>query len=158
MLIGLPGSGKSTWVNYQVDHADAQEDLYIASTDDYLERIAAEQGKTYNDVFADNIKAAEKHMYVQLALATDLGHDIIWDQTNLNRKSRAKKLIMIPDHYEKIAIYFPMPDNLQERLDGRKGKTIPEHVMNNMVMSIEKPEKDEGFDMIMEWSEDLYYV
>ena len=160
MLVGVPGSGKSTWIDYQLDHRDAQENVTVASTDDYIELVASSQHKTYNEVFKDVIKDAEKVMYQGVRFATENNMDIIWDQTNLTRKSRAKKLIMIPDRYEKIAIVFPTPDEdeLQRRLASRPGKTIPEHILGGMIEMLEYPKKDEGFDSVLTWTEDLYYV
>lgn len=157
MLVGVPCSGKSTWVNHQTEKND---DILIASTDDILEGIAQASGKTYNEVFKDNIKSAEKRMYMNIALATDLNQDIIWDQTNLTRKSRAKKLIMIPDHYEKIAVVFSTPEEneLQRRLASRLGKTIPSHVIDGMIEMMEFPQMDEGFDTIMDYAEEHLYV
>lgn len=158
MLIGVPCSGKSTWVDYQLENCD--DPPFIASTDAHIERIAAQYGKTYNEAFNDNIKMAEKRMYAQVALATDLNECIIWDQTNLTRKSRAKKLIMIPDHYEKIAVVFstPEPEELKKRLASRPGKTIPPHVVDGMIEMMEFPQMDEGFDTIMDWAENHFYV
>ena len=155
MLIGVPGSGKSTWVDHQLENCD--DPPFIASTDNYIEYIAKSQWKTYNEVFKDNIKAAEKRMYAQVALATDLDECIIWDQTNLTRKSRAKKLIMIPDHYQKIAVFFPIPDydELNRRLASRPGKSIPDHIVKNMIDTIEFPDRDEGFKTIYRLDENL---
>lgn len=157
MLIGVPGSGKSTWIeNRSYGNEGIGRDITILSTDHFIEVVAQQKGLTYNDVFKDTIKNAEHKMWDDLKYATDNGHNIIWDQTNLNRKSRAKKLIMIPDHYQKIAIWFPTPDTeeLQRRLASRPGKTIPDHVIKSMIESIEYPEFDEGFDVI--WNADAY--
>lgn len=144
MLVGVPCSGKSTWVDRQLENCD--DPPFIASTDNLLEHIAKQEGKTYDEVFKDNIKVAEKRMYTQVALATDLDECIIWDQTNLTRRSRAKKLILIPDHYKKVAVFFPTPLDLDERLASRPGKTIPPHIVDAMVEMIEQPMLDEGFD------------
>lgn len=156
MLVGVPGSGKSTWIDRHLDHRDAQENVYVASTDDYIELIASSQNKTYNEVFKDFIKDAEKVMYQGVRFATENNMDIIWDQTNLTRKARAKKLIVIPDHYEKIAMVFKTPEEseLQRRLASRPGKTIPEYILGPMIESLEWPEFDEGFDVI--WAADIY--
>lgn len=145
MLIGLPGSGKSTW--YENFKNDCGYHCY-ASTDFFIDLTARLQRKTYDEVFKNTIKDATKSMFELVMAATKDNMDIVWDQTNLNRKSRGQKLIMIPDHYQKIAIYFPTPDDLSDRLANRPGKTIPWHVMENMVMSFEYPEYDEGFDVI----------
>lgn len=157
MLIGVPCSGKSTWVENQIGDND---NIFIASTDNLIDAIAKLNHKSYNDVFHDTIKDAEKTMYKGLAIAVQDNMDIVWDQTNLTRKNRAKKLILIPDHYEKIAVVFSIPpiDELEKRLASRPGKNIPENVMRNMVYSFEYPEKDEGFDYILTQAEDHVYV
>ena len=153
MLIGVPGSGKSTWMEEMIESSEKVP--YIVSTDDIIELIAAQSGQTYNDVFKDNIKAAEKIMYKGAASAVAEDHDIIRDQTNLTRKSRAKKLIMIPDHYIKIAQFFPVPEKeeLERRLASRLGKTIPAGILQNMIDTIEFPSLDEGFHQIVSHGE-----
>ena len=157
MLVGVPGSGKSTWVNRQIETMDK---YYIASTDRLLEIYACMLGATYNDVFKGHIGYAEKAMMTHVKDAVMYNYDIIWDQTNTSRKSRAKKLAMIPDTYEKIAVFFPTPETgeLDRRLASRKDKTIPFHVLDGMVEMLEEPTVDEGFDSVIEWSEDLYYI
>ena len=145
MLIGIPGSGKSTWQK----NSKAAMTAYLASTDQFIELYASINHKTYDEVFKDIIKSAEKHMYEMVMTAVKNDGDIVWDQTNLNRKTRAKKLIMIPDYYEKIAVVFPVPDDLDKRLANRPGKTIPYHVMKNMIDSFEYPQMDEGFNVIV---------
>ena len=146
MLVGVPAAGKSTWIKRH------DSNIMVASSDAYLDRIAASQGKTYNDVFADNIKAANQYAHHVAEQAFGLGLDLIWDQTNLNRKSRASKLAMVPDHYEKIAVYFPTPDQTEHerRLANRPGKVIPHNILMGMIRGLEKPTQAEGFDEIIE--------
>ena len=76
---------------------------------------------------------------------------MIWDQTNVSKKSRAPKLAMVPDHYEKIAVVFATPDDeeLQRRLGSRPGKSIPAHIVMGMASSLQQPTYDEGFDDII---------
>ena len=82
------------------------------------------------------------------AFATD--EDVIWDQTNLTPKSRKSKLDMVPDHYERIAVVFPTPDEAewQRRLD-RPGKSIPQHILMGMRDSMKLPTEEEGFHEII---------
>jgi len=147
MLVGVPAAGKSTWLEKNNGNK-----IMVASSDAYLDRIAAGQGKTYNDVFADNIKAANNHALNVAKQAFELNLDLIWDQTNLNRKSRTAKLAMVPDHYEKIAVYFPTPDKAEHerRLAARPGKVIPHNILMGMIRGLEKPTADEGFDEIIQ--------
>ena len=144
MLIGVPGSGKSTFIK-NMPHF---EKYVILSTDNYIELKAKENNRTYNEEFPHSIKDAETQMYKDLEDAIANGKSIIWDQTNLTKKTRAKKLTKIPDHYDKMAFFFNVPDDLNERLASRPGKTIPVYVINNMIETIEKPGLDEGFHLV----------
>lgn len=143
MLIGLPGSGKSTWCNRI---AVFPRMLYL-STDIYIETSAALQEKTYNEVFQDEIKNAEKELQSDLKAYTECKASFVWDQTNLTKKSRAKKLKQIPSFYRKIAVFFNTDYEkcLQVQKD-RKDKNVPENVMQSMYDNLEEPSLDEGFD------------
>lgn len=145
MMIGVPGSGKSTWLRKNNSNA------VIISTDDIIEQTAAAAGKTYNEVFKDNIKFATQLANEHARAAFTADQDVIWDQTNLNAKSRRAKLDLAPDHYEKIAVFFPTPDKeeLSKRLDSRPGKNIPQNIMMGMIASLVQPTTDEGFDDII---------
>ena len=144
MLIGVPASGKSTW------REQNSMDAVVISTDDILERIAAEQGATYNEVFKDNIKLATQLANLMVANAFAADRDVVWDQTNLTRKSRAGKLAQVPENYEKFAVFFPTPDQAEHarRLALRPGKVIPGNILNGMISTVEQPTMDEGFDVI----------
>jgi predicted kinase len=146
MLIGVPGSGKSTWRKQFYKNNQA----ILISTDDVLDDIAKATGQTYNAVFKDNIKFATSQMEVHLRVAIENNMDIVWDQTNLTRKSRTGKLAKIPDTYEKIAVLFPTPEDeeWQRRLASRPGKTIPQNILMGMKSSMEFPDPEEGFDRI----------
>jgi len=144
MLIGLPGTGKSTWFNRYPNETGV---AYISS-DAIIERVAAEQGKTYSEVFKDAVKVAEKEMYEQVKVAVEAKQDIVWDQTNLNKSTRAKKLAMIPDEYRKIAVFFDLTEDHEQRLASRPGKTIPPHIIQSMKNNVEKPDLDEGFSVV----------
>ena len=54
-LIGVPGSGKSTWF-------DKNQVGTLISSDDIIESIACEYEMTYNQCFQDLIKFAEKEL------------------------------------------------------------------------------------------------
>jgi predicted kinase len=143
MLIGVPGSGKTTWIKGHRGNA------VVLSTDDKVEAEAERLGKTYSDVFQSIIKQATREMNDDLNDAIREKRDIIWDQTNITRKSRKGKLDKIPGDYRKVAVFFPVPPDLRERLASRPGKVIPEPVIISMINQIEPPSKDEGFDEIV---------
>ena len=149
VLVGVPGSGKSTWY---ANNEDLLGDTVYVSTDDFVEQEAARQGKTYNDVFKDYMPTAVKLMAGVVNQARALNMDIVWDQTSTTINSRKKKFNMLPN-YEHIAVVFKTPEKaeLERRLASRLGKRIPEAVMKTMIDGWEEPTKDEGFS-------DIWYV
>jgi predicted kinase len=145
VLIGVPGSGKSTWVHSQLW---ANKCAYI-STDKFVDAYAHETGKTYSEVFDGFMPTAVKMMAAEVVEAREAKQDIIWDQTSMSIKSRKRKFQMLPDYYA-IAIVFSTPDDaeLKRRLGSRPGKNIPDHVMKSMIANYEPPTEDEGFKEI----------
>jgi len=141
-LVGVPGSGKSTWIKTQT----MIDNFVVASTDNFVEQHAAKEGKTYNEVFKDYMPIAVRLMANQVLIAQANNKNIIWDQTSMSVASRKKKFNTIPN-YEHIAVVFPVPgeEELARRLASRPGKLIPDHVMKSMIDSFEMPTLEEGF-------------
>lgn len=148
MLIGVPASGKSTWVQSQ--NFDL-ENTVIASSDNHVEEYAKSVGKTYNDVFKEFANKAVTQMMADVEHAISNNLVVVWDQTNTTAESRIKKLKKFPSHYEKIAVVFPVPtyDELDRRLKSRPGKNIPSVVMKNMIANFQVPTANEGFSQII---------
>lgn len=149
MLVGLPGTGKSTWIDESGfwDRTDAM----ILSTDNFIETVASGEGKTYSEVFPMVIKAAEKNLEEGLDYAIQAGMNIVWDQTNLSVASRRKKLQKVPAHYRKVAKVFLPTDEHEAWLNSprRAGKVIPKHVLDSMRATFQMPTMDEGFDEVI---------
>jgi predicted kinase len=141
-MIGVPGSGKSTWIRNQIWALG----LTVVSTDTFVEDYARAQGQTYNEVFQDYMPRAVDLMAQQVVFAREHGHSVIWDQTSTTVASRRKKFRMLPD-YEHVAVVFgtPEPAELARRLAGRPGKSIPDHVMLSMLQNLKEPTLEEGF-------------
>jgi predicted kinase len=145
VLVGVPGSGKSTWVSSQ----EWAKDCVVVSTDEFVELYAKEVGSTYSKVFDEYMPTAVNLMAEKVVRAREAGKDIIWDQTSTSLKSRKRKFNMLPD-YEHIAVVFKTPDRdeLDVRLAGRPGKHIPKRVVDSMISSFEMPTEEEGFKEI----------
>lgn len=145
ILVGVPGSGKSTWV---MNHRWTQ-DCAIISTDYHVEQYANSVGKTYSEVFEEYMPKAVELMVEDVKTAHNYGFNIIWDQTSTTVATRAKKFRMLPD-YRHIAVVFrtPEPEELQRRLLNRPGKVIPEHVLKSMIDGFVIPTMQEGYDQI----------
>lgn len=151
MLIGLPASGKTTWIKSQAEHfnKDARKTV-VASSDNYIDMVAMDKMKTYNEVFAEAADDAQKWCRKLVEDGVRNNYHIIWDQTNLSVKARRAKLSMIPKRYFKkaVVLHCQSTDNWADRLSGRPGKTIPDHVLTMMAKQFEPPTMAEGFDDI----------
>ena len=147
MLIGVPGSGKSTWITRF--GTDSQH--VVISTDNILEQIAQDTNKTYDEVF-HHIKDAEKTMWQDFDRYSREQHEtIIVDRTNLSIKSRKRFIDIVKARgYSIEAIVFTTPDSAEwnRRSANRPGKTIPSSILASMVTNYKIPTKDEGFDKI----------
>lgn len=149
VLVGLPGSGKSTWVR----SINKSGDYVLISSDDEIERHAKDRGLTYNDVFGGYIKTATSLMKQKFKDAIASHANIIWDQTNMTAKKRSGILQQVPKGYQKVAVVFQLDaDELNSRLEKRaneEGKSIPAHILRSMADSFEMPTTAEGFDEII---------
>jgi predicted kinase len=162
VLVGLPGSGKSTWtksfIGTKLLHSQGRQ-IVVISTDDILERIAEEKGITYGQAHFAHAGEADKQMKAMAKAAFACKVDIIWDQTNLGEKKRKKILNQTPKEYEKVAVVFEVNEQeLTNRLNRRAaetGKHIPSKVVEDMRKMYVKPTKAEGFDDIFEVKETI---
>ena len=149
MLVGLPASGKSTWVNeYMKDHPET----VIISSDNNVEQLCENAGISYSEGFKTHIKEATKMMNDQVDDAIKNCKNVIWDQTNITVKTRAGKMNKFMN-YELFAVYFPVSEVEQRiRLDDRHqktGKFIPSYVIDSVRSNLEVPTIDEGFDEVI---------
>jgi predicted kinase len=160
VLVGLPASGKSTLLNF-VEDPEFADTVFVYSTDNVLERVAKQLDKTYDEVFDKHIGPAKLESDIWLAEAIKMKVDVYWDQTNLGVKKRRSIIEKMKKvGYRVEAIVFTPPETVEDitewnrRLQSRKGKTIPDHVIKSMVNSYVEPTLDEGFDAIRKY--DIY--
>lgn len=149
MLIGVPGSGKSTWAEQYL-----ARDFKLVSSDEYIEKAAAAMGKTYGDVFKQSIDAATKWMNDSIRTYTEACQNIVWDQTNLTMKARRPKIDkLIAAGYDVIAVTFEVPDaDLEHRRHLREratGKAIPPSILESMGKTYVRPTRLEGFSKVI---------
>lgn len=150
VLVGLPGSGKSTSILEDFDG-------FIYSTDNYIEQCAKMNGWSYNEAFQEFIEPATKQMNEQLTIAIRQKSDVLWDQTNMSSKKRIGILSRFSKTYRKICICRVPPRDASEwsELDRRiltraqnTGKMIPHHIIESMADSYVEPTLEEGFDEV----------
>lgn len=152
VMVGLPASGKSTRVQAM---CDMDLDVFVYSTDNYIEQCATVNGWTYDEAFSEFIEPATKNMNEMMEVAIRCRQNVIWDQTNLSTKKRSKAINRMKQAgYTVNCECFLPPENVEDitewnrRLHSRPGKTIPEHIIANMVKTYVVPTVCEGFDSV----------
>jgi predicted kinase len=146
ILVGVPGSGKSTWIQEYMPMAN------VMSTDIVIENVAKSYGMTYDEGFKELISFAERVMWRHITLAHMRQEDYVIDRTNLSAKSRKKFIDKLKLHgyeIECVVFHTPEPEEWKRRLDSRPGKTIPQEALDRMVNSYEIPLMSEGFTSII---------
>lgn len=153
MLIGLPGSGKSTLSRHLRDMHNPDRTLVYVSSDQYIEDRAEEEGKTYGEVFREHAEAANNACLKSFHEAIRARHDILIDRTNVDRASRKKFLGKLKAAgYEIVGFEVKCdPEELKRRNEARKefGRSIPENVMASFASRYESPSASEGFDHVL---------
>jgi predicted kinase len=149
LLIGPPLSGKSTWIknNFEPDT------VTIISRDDLVIEVWGENN--YDEAFRNvDQKKVNYLLDSKMKEAAESGDNVIVDMTNMTSKRRRTTLEYFSDDYQKVAVIFPILDwdEYWRRNDKRKSeenKSIPDHVIKNMIASYQPIKKEEGFDKVI---------
>ncbi|MBM2818894.1 MAG: ATP-binding protein [Nitrosarchaeum sp.] len=156
-MVGVSGSGKTTWVN-------SHKQYTVCSTDSIIEELASSMGISYTDAF-EYIQNKKKFDYITQKFFEKIRNcilnddDFIIDRTHLKRNVRISlinelKTIATENgkHLELFAVSFEIPNNIIfERLKNRERKTqkfIPKQVIYEQINSFNIPTMDEGFNAI----------
>ena len=156
-MVGVSGSGKTTWVN-------SHKEYIACSTDSIIEQLAESMGISYTEAF-DYIQNKKKFDYITTKFFEKIHEcilndkDFVIDRTHLKRNVRFSIINELKTfatengkHLELSAVSFELPKNtIFERLKNREkktGKFIPREVILEQINSFDIPTIDEGFDTI----------
>lgn len=148
MLVGISGSGKSTWAQNMAVYSEGEVVAY--SSDDLREELFGdvnEQGRNA-ELFE------ELHKRIIKALTKD--YIVCYDATNLSSKRRMAFLNLVRTKVANCqceAIIFPvLPEVALERNAARE-RHVPEEVILHQLRQFEMPQWYEGWDNIHIWSQ-----
>ena len=139
MLVGLQGSGKSSYASYLADKV-------------YFNSVIHSSDSIRKELFGDeSIQDDNDRVFSEMSKRTirDLkaGKNVIYDATNIRRKSRVALLRTLPDCH-KVAIVVATPfDTCVERCRSRE-RVVEESVIARTRYSFNFPLKSEGFSEI----------
>lgn len=150
IMCGVPGSGKSTYIDKNFPEA------VIVSRDNCLMDVATSQfpdkNFTYNEAFKKvNQKLVDKALkgrFFTAKCAGDTGTTIVVDMTHMSKKSRKKSLSYFgPEYKKKCVVMLTDLETIYLRNQNRTGKVIDNRVIQRMMKSFYPPMLNE-FDEI----------
>ncbi len=138
MLIGLPGSGKSTYAKN-----NKTNDTIICSSDNIRKELYGD----INDQSHNQEVFTELHKRIKESLRN--GQSVIYDATNINGKRRTaflRELDAIP--CRKVADCIAVPYDVCLKRNNKRDRAIPSSVIRRMYLNYQPPWWGEGFDVI----------
>ena len=148
VLVGVPGSGKSTYAKNKVN---SDSNVVWLSSDATRERL-------YGDASCqDNPGKVFEIMQKEAVEALERGFDVIYDATNVTRKARASILNQVPKYVQKCCIVIWAPIDICIERDKARERTVGKEVIDKMLKRFEAPFYDEGFDTIAVHVSDVHY-
>lgn len=134
ILIGLPGSGKSTY-------AKNLDGILVSS--DYIRECL------YGD---ESIQGNPKTIFSYMHEITKLNlldnRNSIWDATSTSKKNRLDIINKYKDIANIVGVYFDV--DIKECLyrNSNRTRVVPQYVIERMNKDFEVPTVDEGFDKL----------
>ena len=136
MLVGIPGSGKTTYAKKLKESY-----LHISSDSIRKELFGNEDIQTdSNQVFYI--------MRERSVAALIKGQSVVYDATNISRKFRAETLSYLPQYVVKkcVIVWADIASCINR--NSQRERQVPETVIDRMLRSFQAPFYDEGFDSI----------
>lgn len=141
VMVGVPGSGKSTWAK-----THCQEPDVVVSRDEVRFSMVAE-----NEEYFSKENAVFKEFCKQITDNLNAGVNVFADATHINAASRRKLLSNVSGYDEVQAIVIATP-YLQtfEQNENRAGTRafVPRSVIRRMMNQLDFPTFEEGFSQI----------
>ena len=143
VTVGLPSSGKTSWVDDFIGENQGKA-IDVISSDKIREEVFNDiEDQNHNSEVFDLMKRRTKESLSQ-------GHIAIYEATNISSKRRRALLKELNKYYDKAICLFKYKRLIACQIDNEKrDREVPSDVIDRMYRNFEIPHKNEGFDEII---------
>lgn len=134
VLMGIPGSGKSTWAS------ESDYYRYIISPDSIRETLGDINDQSRNDeVFRIAHERVNNHL--------QRGLHVVFDATSVTERARRDLLRIadsIPGTFKRLVVFDPGPVAFER--NSQRDRVVPDHVMHRMVTNFSRSLGQIGYE------------
>lgn len=143
MMVGIPGSGKTTVARSQFAHA------LRVSFDDIRLMLTGKRFQRELELVVQAVGLAV--LKALLVLAQKRGYEVLLDATNLTRAKRARYVRMAIEHgLEPVAVFAKCDLDVALERNRQRPGVVPVQVVKRMFRNLEPPTTEEGFVEVIE--------
>jgi len=145
MLMGLPASGKDTFIEASNLIKPGEKVIEVCP-----DKIRREHFNVQFDLCVED--EVWKIAYEMTDEYLGLGWEVIINATNITRARRKPFLDIAKKHDAYVCgVYFDVPEEvcLERNAKRQDGERVPEFVIKRMAQMLELPQKTEGFNFLM---------
>lgn len=152
-MVGLPGAGKTYWVNKQVAE-NADKRYNVLGTNNIIDKMRVmglPRKKNYAGRWDVLIDKSTKCLNKLLEIGATKKRNYILDQTNVYASARRRKMQPFEGFQRKAVVIVPSDEEFKKRVETREkeeGKDVPEKAVLEMKANFTLPEQGVLFDNV----------